>query len=163
MCCQVEVSESGWSFVQRGPTECGLSNWVWSRNLQNEAAQARFGLLRHRKGKERKGKEKGTAIQLQAWTGPESSRRLRLPDSKQAAHEGGKVVSPTHRPRLPQEMFLVLISVRGWVDRRAIVWPEGLCRWIILMTPSRIEPETFWLAAQCASTNCATACPLLYR
>jgi hypothetical protein len=29
-------------------------------------------------------------------------------------HEGGKVVSPTHRPPLPpQEIFLVLISVRG--------------------------------------------------
>jgi len=34
--------------------------------------------------------------------------------SKQSAHEGGKVVSPKHRPPLPQEIFLVLISVRGW-------------------------------------------------
>jgi len=33
--------------------------------------------------------------------------------SRQSAHEGGKVVSPTHRPPLPQEIFLVLISVRG--------------------------------------------------
>jgi len=29
-----------------------------------------------------KGKGKGKAIQLQAWTGPEGSRRLRLPDFK---------------------------------------------------------------------------------
>jgi len=29
---------------------------------------------------ERKGKGKGKAIPLQAWTGPEGSRRLRLPD-----------------------------------------------------------------------------------
>jgi hypothetical protein len=29
-----------------------------------------------------KGKGKGKAIPLQAWTGPEGSRRLRLPDSK---------------------------------------------------------------------------------
>jgi hypothetical protein len=33
--------------------------------------------------------------------------------SRQSAHEGGKVVSPTHRPSLPQEGFLVLISVTG--------------------------------------------------
>jgi len=30
----------------------------------------------------KKGKGKGKAIPLQAWTGPEGSRRLRLPDLK---------------------------------------------------------------------------------
>jgi hypothetical protein len=40
---------------------------------------------------------------------------------RQTAQAGGKVVSPTHQPPLPQEIFLVLISVRGWVDPRAIV------------------------------------------
>jgi len=29
-----------------------------------------------------KGKDKGKAIPLQAWTGPDSSRRMRLPDFK---------------------------------------------------------------------------------
>jgi hypothetical protein len=42
-------------------------------------------------------KGKGKAIPLQALTGHEGSRRLRLPDFKTMAHEGSKVVSPTHR------------------------------------------------------------------
>ena len=47
-------------------------------------------------------KGKSKAILLQAWTGPEGSKRLRLPDFKKSAHEGGKVVSPTHwLPYLP--------------------------------------------------------------
>jgi len=43
----------------------------------------------------------GKAIPLQAWTGPEGSRRLSLQITRQLAHECGKVVSLTHRPPLP--------------------------------------------------------------
>ena len=46
-------------------------------------------------------------------TGPEGSRKLRFPDYMTTARDGGKVVSLMHRPPLPQEMLLVLISVRG--------------------------------------------------
>jgi len=44
---------------------------------------------------------KGKAVLLQAWSGPEGSRKLRFPDFMTMAQGGGKVVSPTHRPHLP--------------------------------------------------------------
>jgi len=40
-------------------------------------------------------------VLLQAWSGPEGSRKLRFPDFMTTAQEGGKVVSLTHRPPLP--------------------------------------------------------------
>ena len=40
-------------------------------------------------------------VLLQAWSGPECSRKLRFPDFMTKAQKGGKVVSPTHRPHLP--------------------------------------------------------------
>ena len=67
-----------------------------------------------------------TALPLQAWSGPEGSRKLRFPDFMTTAQDGGKVVSLMHRPPLPQEVHLELISVRGRVDPRAIVRPDGL-------------------------------------
>jgi len=44
---------------------------------------------------------KGKAIPLEAWSGPEGSRKLRFPDYMTTAQDGGKVVSLTHRPPLP--------------------------------------------------------------
>jgi len=50
--------------------------------------------IKHSKGK-------GKAVPLQAWSGPEGSRKLRLPDFMTTAEDGGKFVSLTHRPPLP--------------------------------------------------------------
>jgi hypothetical protein len=44
---------------------------------------------------------KQQAVPLQAWSGPEGSRKLRFPDFMTTAQDGGKVVSPTHRPHVP--------------------------------------------------------------
>jgi len=44
---------------------------------------------------------KGKAVPLQAWTGPEGSKKLRFPDFMTTAQDGGKVLNLTHRPPLP--------------------------------------------------------------
>ena len=49
----------------------------------------------------------------------------------------------------PQDILLVLISVRGWVKSRTTVQLEGLCQRKVPMTPSGIEPATLRLVVQC--------------
>jgi len=78
-----------------------------------------------------------------------SGQTLRVPGawgsqiSRQSVHDGVKAPATFTL----QEILLVLIFVRSWVDSRAIVWPEGLCQWTIT-TPTEIELATFRLVAQ---------------
>jgi len=46
-------------------------------------------------------KGKGKAVPLQAWAGPEGSRKLRLPDFMTTAQDGDKFVRLMHQPPLP--------------------------------------------------------------
>jgi hypothetical protein len=50
VCYQVEVSATGWSLVQRSPTECGVSQMcVIMKPRRDEEAQAHIGLSSHKK------------------------------------------------------------------------------------------------------------------
>jgi hypothetical protein len=69
--------------------------------------------------------------------------------SRQSADEGGKVVRHLLRPLYPQEIFLVIISVRSWVNPRAIGRQAELCQQNIPITLPGIEPATFRLVPQC--------------
>ena len=70
-------------------------------------------------------KRKGKAVLLQAWTGPESSRKLRFPYLVTTAQDGGRLSALCTGQLYPQKIHLVLICVRGSVDPRTIVRSEG--------------------------------------
>jgi len=103
---------------------------------------------------------KGKAVPLQDWSGPEGSRKLRLPDFVTAAQDGGKAVSLTHRPPLPPG------NAPGTHFCHRLSRPQGhsvigriLCQWKIPMATAGIEPATFQFVVQHLN-HCATAVPL---
>jgi len=60
-----------------------------------------------------KGKGKGKAVALQARMGPEGSRKLRFPDFVTTTQDAGRLSALCTDRLYPQEMILVLISVRA--------------------------------------------------
>ena len=56
---------------------------------------------------------KGKSVPLQTLRGPEGSRKLRFPDFVTTAQDGGRLSALRTGRLYPQEIFLILISVRG--------------------------------------------------
>jgi hypothetical protein len=90
---------------------------------------------------------------------PRGFQEVKVPQISWQRHRKVVRLSVLRTGRIyPQEILLVLISVRGWLDPRAIVRSEGLFQWKIPMTPSGIEPATLRFVTQHLN-HCATAVP----
>ena len=103
---------------------------------------------------------KGKSVPLQAWSGPEGSRKLRFPDYMTTARDGGKVVSLTHRPPLPPRKYschsflLEAESTPGpQCDRKDFMSMK------IPLTPAGIELATFRIVTEHLN-HCTTAVPI---
>ena len=98
---------------------------------------------------------KDKSVPLQAWSGPEGSRKLRFPDFMTTSQDCGKVVSLTHRPPLPSG------NTPGTHFSLRLSRPQGhsaigriLCRRKIPIPPAGIEPATFRFVAQHLKPQC---------
>ena len=95
---------------------------------------------------------KSTTLTVQYWRDTCGSRRLRRREFLDSRHMMVLRFTTLYTGRLyPQGRFLVLISVRGWVDPRALVRPEEWSQREIPKTTSGVEPATLgpvWVGAE---------------
>jgi len=100
---------------------------------------------------------KGKAVPLQAWTGPQGSRKLRFSDFVTTAQDGGRLSALRNGRLYPQEKLLVTHFCQR-LSRPQGQRPIGriLCQWKNPLTPAGIERVTFWFVAQHLN-HCATS------
>ena len=88
--CDRPTSTLRWPRSELG---CSALKKKWNRNLW---------LYRvNESNDDNNNNNKGKAVPLQAWSGPEGSRKLRFPEYMTTAQDDSKVVSLTHRSPLP--------------------------------------------------------------
>ena len=87
------IKEYQHSKLKQGLDTLVLTYWLLSRTLTTE--------------------RKGKAVPLQAWKGPEGSRKLRFPDYVTTAQDGGRLSALRTGRLYLQEILLVLISFTG--------------------------------------------------
>jgi len=102
-----------------------------------------------------RGKGKSKAVPIQAWTGPEGSRKLRIPDFVTMAQDGGRLSALRTSRLYPQQILLRLSRPHGH---------SAIGSFFMSMknplTPAGIEPATFRFVAQ-PLNHCATGPPPL--
>ena len=72
------------------------NNWYFTRRRMYFTWRHTYFTQRHAYFYDSKGK----SVPLQAWSGPDGSRKLRFPNFMTTSQDGGKVVSLTHWPPL---------------------------------------------------------------
>jgi hypothetical protein len=125
--------KTGWLYVA-----CS-ADWKDSNNPRLRSAKVLFNTLKHK-----------VCLTKVKQSHYRPGQALRVPGVEAPRFLHSRHMKVVRLPALgtgrlyPQEIFLVLISVRRWVDPRATVRPVGLCQWKI-----PLEPATLQLAAQC--------------